>query len=220
MSRLRTTWFAGLGSVLLLVLTVSGVLGAQGERTGTPGVPFGRSVAAFVHAWLLEQEQEQTDEQTDEDSDEDLDEDETDEDEADEDEADEDETDELVEDGSHGACVSAVARGEMVLEGEFGNHGAMVSWAARVSCWLDTAPESGEDGTDEDGTDDGNDDELDEEGSTELAPTRSERTGGPPAWVLERKSGESAGSAKGSERTGGKAHGKGAEKGKAWGRQR
>ena len=215
MSRLRTTWFAGLGSVLLLVLTVSGVLGAQGERTGTPGVPFGRSVAAFVHAWLLEQEQEQTDEQTDEDSDEDLDEDET-----DEDEADEDETDELVEDGSHGACVSAVARGEMVLEGEFGNHGAMVSWAARVSCWLDTAPESGEDGTDEDGTDDGNDDELDEEGSTELAPTRSERTGGPPAWVLERKSGESAGSAKGSERTGGKAHGKGAEKGKAWGRQR
>jgi hypothetical protein len=148
-TKLRNLWLAGFGAVLLVALSASGAFAA---RPATPGAAWGLDTAASaISAHNQDEDTDNQDEDTDN-------QDETD----NEDEINQPEGNEDGAGGAHGACVSAVARGDVVLDGEYANHGAMVSYAARVTCWQ----------------------------PPEASPTSVEHKG-PPAWVLERKAGGS-----------------------------
>jgi hypothetical protein len=172
MRSFRRTWFALVGAVLLVALSVSVAFGAK--PSGTAEGTRGQTIAAFVHDLVLgdqaddedSDEEEDSDEDTDEDSDADEDEDSD----ADEDE-DSDESDEEDSDGDrasgaeHGACVSAEARDKADENPEEdGNHGAVVSEAARDTCW---EPAGDDEATDEDSDEEDSEDAADEGGDNE-----------------------------------------------------
>jgi hypothetical protein len=160
MSRFRTHLMALLGGAMLLALSVSGALGhASSGDFGGGAKNHGQAVSAFVHSLVFGDEDAAEEEPADDgdaDADaEDTDTEDTDTEDADTDEetVDEDADFEEGEQGSHGACVSEVARSDEV-GGENENHGGAVSLAARETCWEDPAeePTDGE-ATDGDATD-------------------------------------------------------------------
>jgi hypothetical protein len=142
MQRMRSTWMALIGGILLVTLSLSAALGAPPADSEGPR---GQSIATFVHGLVFGQQapddepdvdQEETDEEAEE-TEENLEPDELEElnEELAENELDEEADDEA---GTHGACVSAVAKdkdGDNDPEdAEYRNHGARVSEAARVLC--------------------------------------------------------------------------------------
>jgi hypothetical protein len=146
MSRFRTHLMALLGGAMLLALPVSGALGhASSGDFGGGAKNHGQAVSAFVHSLVFGDEDAAEEEPADEgdaDADTDADAEDTDTEDTDTDDetVDEDADSEEGEQGSHGACVSEVARSDQV-GGENENHGGAVSLAARETCWEDPVEE-------------------------------------------------------------------------------
>lgn len=145
MKRMRTTWMALMGGILLVTLSVSAAFGAP--PTAADGQNRGQTVAGFVHELVFGQDTPDED-PTEEEQEEEVSDEESDEEDSEEDESDELVTDEEQEESeeeggeesdSHGACVSEIAHdkaGENDPEdAEYRNHGERVSEAARVTCW-------------------------------------------------------------------------------------
>jgi hypothetical protein len=173
MKRMRSTWLALMGGILLITLSVSAAFGAP--PTSTDDESRGQTVAGFVHQLIFGQEtpdEGPTDEEQEEEGEEGSQEEGS-------DELAEDEQQELVEEDeeadSHGACVSEVAHdkaGENDPEGaEYRNHGARVSEAARFLCWgLEVGDESDEESAE---TEAAQLDVADEEADDEARPGKS-----------------------------------------------
>ncbi len=170
MSRFRTHLMALLGGAMLLALSISGALGHASSGDFAGGARnHGQTVSDFVHSLAFGDEDaaeeepaddgdadadsedvdtEDTDTEDTEDT-EDTDADDTEDTDTDEETVDEDADSEDGEQGSHGACVSAVAHSDEV-GGKNENHGGAVSEAARVTCWEDPAEEPTDGDTTED----------------------------------------------------------------------
>jgi hypothetical protein len=135
MHRLRSSWFALIGGLLLVGLSVSSVFAAR--PAGTEDGTRGQQIAAFVHELVFgstdEEEQAPEEEQLEEEEQQE---------EQEEDTESEEDTPEDVEDSdadasAHGQCVSeeAADKSDEEYDADFRNHGAYVSEAARVTCW-------------------------------------------------------------------------------------
>jgi FtsZ-interacting cell division protein ZipA len=138
MRKLRATWLAVIGSVLLLSLSVAGVFGHA-----TSGFDMAASMAAFTSHSESDDPTTDVDENTDEDTsvDEDASEDADEDTDTDETADQESETEPQTPTDTHGACVAAVAQSDAV-GGKNLNHGGAVSEAARVTCKSTDAPVS------------------------------------------------------------------------------
>ena len=131
-----------MGGLLLVALSVSSVFAARPSATedGTRG----QQIAAFVHELVFgsndeeetpDETQDQTEEEEQLQDDEQL--------EEDVEESEEDTSEDVEESdtdaSAHGQCVSEEASDksdeDYTLDPEFTNHGAFVSYAARVTCW-------------------------------------------------------------------------------------
>ena len=113
------------------------------------------SEAARVTCWETENGEETTDPEEDEEADEEA--------------------------GSHGACVSEVARDTSAVGGKNDNHGGAVSEAARVTCREDA--EAG-DGDSEDVSDESGDDELAETAAaSDRKAAKADHGRGRPSWA-------------------------------------
>lgn len=157
-----------MAGALLVTLSVSAAFGAPPASEGNRG----RSIAAFVHELVFGNDETQGD------ADEELVEDEDELSEGDElviedalddeldelDELDEDETDELA--NAHGQCVAEEASDKSDEVDEDRNHGAVVSEAARETCW-ETEEEVDElvDGDGEEPADEEEDEDADSHGA-------------------------------------------------------
>jgi hypothetical protein len=126
MQRLRSTWMALIGGILLVTLSISAAFGAPPSGDDAPR---GQTVAGFVHELVFAEEapDEEPQQEEEEEQEEELEE------ELEEQQLNGEESD------SHGACVSEVAHdkaGENDPEdAEYANHGERVSEAARFLCW-------------------------------------------------------------------------------------
>jgi hypothetical protein len=109
MRKVRATWLAVIGSILLLSLSVAGVFGHAAS---------GLDVAASTGAFAAHHESGDATTHADEDADED---------------ADADDSAPQTPTDNHGACAAAVAQ-SVAVGGAQLNHGGAVSEAARVTC--------------------------------------------------------------------------------------
>jgi len=138
MKRLRTTWMALMGGILLVTLSISAAFGAPPSDDEGPR---GQTVAGFVHELIFgeqapDDEPEQEEEEQEEEQEESEDVEELDEEQVDEEQVEEEQVEE--ESDTHGACVSEVAHdkdGENDPEdADYASHGERVSDAARDLC--------------------------------------------------------------------------------------
>ena len=157
MHTFRRAWLALMGAILIVTLSVSAAFGAKPIDTAEG--PRGQSVAAFVHDLVFGSDETDEDEvveedESSEDEEEDSDDEESEEEDTDEEseevEEDSEEVEETGETASgqeHGECVSEEASDKTDEVDEEGNHGSVVSVAARETCWEpeesdeETAPE-------------------------------------------------------------------------------
>ena len=129
MQRLRSTWMALMGGILLITLSISAAFGAP--PPATEDGPRGLSVAAFVHELVFGEQAPDVDPEENEEEEEEL----------EEEDVDEQEVEEQLEgeeSDTHGACVSEVAQDKEGAndpeDAEYANHGERVSDAARFLC--------------------------------------------------------------------------------------
>jgi hypothetical protein len=184
MHTFRKTWLVLMGAILLVTLSVSAAFGAKPDAAAEGNR--GQTVASFVHELVFgldEETDEETEQEEDEDVDEDLDED-TDEDldeDSDEDSEDVEGSEERATGAEHGACVSEEASSKEDETEADGNHGAVVSLAARETCWepaeADEATE-GEEDTEE---------ASDEEDESDLTSAQEQRKADREAARAEKK---------------------------------
>jgi hypothetical protein len=155
MNRLRTRWLAIIGGALLLVLSASAALGSDPASLDAKRGP---TIAQLVQDLLAGNETEEEEDPSAEpscdpltgpDTCEPADEcdvepvpDGCDPEAEESEEAEEADADGSAEDGTHGACVSEVARDKDAVGGENDNHGGAVSEAARETCRDDASEES------------------------------------------------------------------------------
>lgn len=207
MHRLRSTWLALIGGLLLVGLSVSSVFAARPAATedGTRG----QQIAAFVHELVFgstdEEEtpdEEQVEEEEQPEEAEELEGEQEDQSES-EDETTEDVEESDTEASSHGQCVAEEASDKSdeddSADPEFTNHGAFVSEAARVTCWQTDDEEA----TDEDAVlDSGAEITSPDEGDTTELSAKEQRKADRDAAKADRKAAKAS-------NAGGNGHGRG-----------